>query len=75
MTADDAPDPVLLGVSRLTVLTPDERRAALLRERCRARMRRTPKRKPALGPALFSGLCVLYLAALLLDVLRLRGVL
>jgi hypothetical protein len=75
VTADDASDPVMLGISRLTVLTPDVRRAALLRERCRARMRHTPKRKHALGPALFSGLCVLYLAALLLDVLRLQGVL
>ena len=68
MTADDAPDPVLLGINRLTVLTPDERRAALVRERCRARMRHAPKRKRALGPALFGGLCVVYLTALLLDV-------
>ena len=75
MIVDDASDPVVRGLGRLAVLTPDERRAARLRERCRAQMRRrpTPKPKPVLGPALFTGLCVLYLSALALDVLRLRG--
>jgi hypothetical protein len=57
------------------VLSPDARRAALVRERCRARMRRAPEPRRMLGPALFGSLCVLYLAALVLDVLRLRGVL
>ena len=73
MIVDDASDPVVRGLGRLAVLTPDERRAARLRERCRAQMRRRPTPKPVLGPALFTGLCVLYLSALALDVLRLRG--
>jgi len=71
----DDEDPVLRGISELTVLTPDARRAAVLRERCRARLRRAPEPRRTLGPALFGSLCVLYLAALVLDVLRLRGVL
>jgi hypothetical protein len=75
VNVDDASDPVLRGISRLVVLTPDERRAAQLRERCHAQMRRAPKPERRLGPALFTGLCVLYLSALVLDVLRLRGLL
>ena len=73
MIVDDVSDPVVRGLGRLPVLTPDARRAARLRERCRAQLRRTPKPRRVLGPALFTGLCVLYLSALFLDVLRLRG--
>jgi hypothetical protein len=36
-------------------------------------MRRPPTRKHLLGRVVFTGLCVLYLSALVLDVLRLRG--
>ena len=68
----DASDPILRSISRLAVLTPDERRAAQLRERCRAQMRRAPKPERRLGPVLFTALCVLYLSALVLDVLWLR---
>ena len=75
MTVDDAPDLVLRSVGQLPVLTPDELRSAQLRARCRARLQRPPQPKRRLGPALFTGLCVLYLSALALDVLRLRGVL
>jgi hypothetical protein len=71
VNVDDASDPVLRSISRLAVLTPDERRAARLRKRCRAQMRRAPKPVRRLGPVLFTGLCVLYLSALVLDVLRL----
>ena len=71
---DDA-DPVLRGISELPVLSPDARRAAVHRERCRTRLRRAPEPPPTLGPALLGSLCVVYLAALVLDVLRLRGVL
>jgi hypothetical protein len=38
-------------------------------------MRRAPKPVPRLGPVLFAGLCVLYLSALVLDLLRMRGML
>lgn len=75
MTVDDAPDLVLRSISGLVVLTPDERRAERLRERCRSHMRRAPKPRSVLGPVLFTGLCVIYLSALVLDVLRLRGML
>ncbi len=75
MIVDDASDLVPRGISRLAVLTPDERRAALLRERCRAQMRRAPKPVRRLGSVLLTGLCVLYLSAIVLDVLRLRGML
>jgi hypothetical protein len=71
----DDTDPVLRGISELTVLTPDARRAAVLRERCRARLRRTPEPRRTFGPALLGSLCVVYLAALVLDIMRLRGML
>ena len=71
----DDNDPVVRGISELSVLTPDVHRAAVLRARCRARLQRAPASRATLGPALFGSLCVLYLAALVLDVLRLRGVL
>jgi len=56
-------------------LTPDERRAERFRERSRSQMRRPPKPGSVLGPVLFTGLCVIYLGALVLDVLRLREML
>jgi hypothetical protein len=70
---DDAADPVVRQLRRLEMLAPDQRRAEQIRERCRGRLRRPP---PAsrLGPALVTGLCVLYLFAIVIDVLRLRGV-
>lgn len=73
MICDDASDPVLRALSRLPVLSPDERRAARLRARCHARLRRAPEPKRSLGPVLLTGLCVLYLSALVLDVMKLRG--
>jgi hypothetical protein len=72
---DDASDRVLRSLRQLPMLSPDERRSAQLRARCRARMRRAPKPERSLGPVLFTGLCVLYLSALVLDVLRLQGAL
>jgi len=75
MIVDDASDPVLRSIGRLALLTPDQRRAARVRERCRAQMRDAPKPERRLGPVLLTGLCVLYLSALVLDVLRLRGML
>ena len=75
MIVDDAPDPVLRSIKGLVVLTPDTRRAEQLRERCRSQMRRAPKPGSMLGPVLFTGLCVIYLSVLVLDVLRLRGML
>jgi len=71
--AHDDVDPLRRDLSRLAVLAPDARRAAQLRARCRARMRREPRPRRMLGPVVFASLCVLYLTALVIDVLRLQG--
>lgn len=73
MIGDHRSDPVLRDISRLAVLAPDARRAAQLRARCRARLRRAPQPTRVLGPVLFTALCVLYLSALVLDAMRLGG--
>ena len=73
MTTDHDNDPILLSVSRLQILTPDEARTERLRARCRARLGdRVPATNHRFGPALIAGLCVLYLSAIVHDVLRLR---
>ena len=74
MIVDETSDLVLRRVGQLPVLSPDESRSAQIRARCRAQMRRTPKPQRKLGPVLFTSLCVIYVSALVLDVLRLRGV-
>jgi hypothetical protein len=71
--AHDDVDPLLRDISQLTVLASDARRDVPLRARCRARMRREPRPRRLLGPVVFAGLCVLYLTALVIDVLRLQG--
>ncbi len=74
MMFNDASDPLLRDVSGLPVLSPDHRRAERVRARCRARLERpAPGKKGALGHAVFAGLCLAYLSAVVLDVLRLRG--
>ena len=73
MIGDDASDPFLRGLEQLAALTPDERRAVRLRARCHAQLRRAPEPQRRLGPVLFTGLCVLYVSALVLDVMKLRG--
>lgn len=74
MMTDDTSDPILLSVSRLSVLKPDEQRAERLRARCRSRLaRRAPEPRRGYGPALLAGFCLLYLSAVVHDVLRLRG--
>jgi hypothetical protein len=72
---DDGRDPVLRSITALQVLTPDERRAERLRERCRSQMQRAPTPRSVLGPVLFTSLCITYLSALVLDLLRLRRML
>lgn len=76
MMIDDAPDPILRTVSQLPVLIPDQRRAERLRERCRAKLaRRAPENEGRLSQALIAALCLVYLSAVVHDVLRLRGML
>lgn len=73
MIQDDA---LLRQVGRLTVLTSDEQRAGRLRARCRASLaRRAPQPSRRLGPAVLAGLCVLYLSAVVHDVMQLRNLL
>ena len=72
MTTDHDNDPILLSVRRLQILTPDDARTERVRARCRARLGdRGPARNHQFGPALIAGLCVLYLSAIVHDVLRL----
>lgn len=71
MIQDDA---LLRRVSELTVLTSDDRRAERLRSRCRAALgQHAPVKRRRLGPALLTGLGLVYLSALIHDVLQLRG--
>ena len=76
MILDDASDPVVRGIEPAggaRPLTNDGRRGSA--QRCRAQMRRAAKPEPMLNRVLFTGLCVIYLSAIVLDVLRLRGTL
>lgn len=68
MTADDDRDPMLRRLRELEVLRPDQQRAARLRARCHARLRRPAPPAPRLGTLLFAGACVVYVGALVLDV-------
>ena len=69
-------DPVLRRVSELTVLTSDHRRAERLRSRCRAALeQRAPVKRQRVGPALLAGLGLIYLSALIFDVMALRALL
>jgi hypothetical protein len=74
MTNDELPDPILRSVSRLPVLMPNKQRSELMRARCHAKLaRRTPAKSERFGPAAVAGFCVVYLSALVHDVLRFRG--
>ncbi len=71
MTFDESSDPILRGMSRLRVLAPNAERAERLRARCRARLTpsaQAPRRR--FGPAVLAGVCLLYVSAVVLDVLR-----
>jgi hypothetical protein len=67
-------DPILSHVSRLPELTPNRARADRLRARCRAKLAPPARRQGrAIEPALLAGFGLLYLSAIVHDVLRLRG--
>lgn len=73
MIHDDA---LLRRVSELTVLTSDNRRAERLRSRCRAALEQpAPVKQQRVGPALLAGLGLIYLSALIFDVMALRALL
>jgi hypothetical protein len=84
MTDEDG-DPMLRTLRRLPVLEPDTSRAERVRTRCRSTIARrheqaeSPGRPRAftayaLVPALVGGLCLMYLSAVVHDLLRLRGI-
>jgi hypothetical protein len=81
---DEARDAGTDGLE-LPILTPNPGRAELVRTRCRARLVRNQQRlkrrasiatfaRHVLAPALIGGFCVLYVAALVANTLRLYGV-
>jgi hypothetical protein len=76
----EAGDPILRNLHRLPQLEPDRARAERVRMRCRAAVARrdvanAPRRgtftSRVIEPALVGGLCLIYLTAVILDVLRL----
>jgi hypothetical protein len=67
-------DPILRHVSRLPALTPSQQRANRVRARCRAKLAPpTPKQGRVMEPALLAGFCLLYLSAIVHDVLQFRA--
>ena len=69
-------DLLMRQVSQLTVLTPNQPRAERLRAQCRARLaRRQARPRRRYGPVLLAGFCVLYLSAIVHDILLWRGLL
>jgi hypothetical protein len=66
-------DPILRRMSELTVLTPDDRRAERVRLRCRAALKQPAlSERRLVGPALLASIGLIYLSALVHDVLQLR---
>jgi hypothetical protein len=84
MIPDEARDPILIGLGRLSALQPDATRAVRVRALCRAALSRRQQRftrtargrtvvRRVLEPALVAGFCLIYLLGVAYDVL-LRGV-
>jgi hypothetical protein len=79
---DESYDPLLRNLARLSILEPDASRTERIRARChRAIARRQQAARIAPGAsftqlvlesALVGGLCLIYLSAVVLDVLRLH---
>ena len=82
MTRDELRDPMLLNLGRLSAISPDPAGAERVRSRCRAeltrrryRAERTARRRilsrRVLAPAFVGGFCLLYLSAVVYDVMQL----
>lgn len=82
MTPDEARDPILMNLGRLSAISPDPARAERVRSRCRAeltrrrhRAERTARRRSltrrVLTPVFVGGFCLLYLSAVVYDVMQL----
>jgi hypothetical protein len=85
MIPDEARDPILIGLGRLTALAPDPARAERVRTRCRAAVTRCQQRvvrashgrkvaRHVLTSAVVAGFSLIYLSALVYDVLQLHDV-
>jgi hypothetical protein len=86
MTTVDPDDPLLRNLRRVPMLSPDEARVERIRARChaaiarqRVQLDRSARRAKfiarVLEPALVGGLGLIYLSAVIRDVLRLHGML
>ena len=84
MTVYDDRDLVMQDLARFRPLVPDPSPAERVRARCHAQLRRRRRRweratrlaestRRVLAPAVVGGVCVLYVAALVSTVLRVRG--
>lgn len=82
MTPDKLRDPILMTLGRLSAISPDPARAERVRWRCQAeltrrrhRSERTARRRiltrRVLAPAFVGGFCLLYLSAVVYDVMQL----
>ena len=85
MTPAHTDDPMMRNLGRLRPLVPDPSHAERVRAMCHAELGRRRRRweraarlaestRRVLAPAVLAGVCVLYVAALVGTVLRLRGV-
>ena len=86
MTPPHTDDPMMRNLGRLRPLVPDPSHAERVRARCHAQLGRRQRRwergalraestRRVLAPAVLGGVCVLYVAALVGTVLRLRDAL
>jgi hypothetical protein len=84
MIPDEARDPILIGLGRLGTLTPDPTRSERARARCRIALARRELRRArtirswsgvrhTIEPALVAGFCLMYLSAMIYDVLLQRA--
>lgn len=84
MTPPHTHDRMMQNLGKLRALVPDSSRAERVRARCHAQFGRGQRRweraalitesaRRVLAPAIVGGVCVLYVAALVGTVLRLRG--
>jgi hypothetical protein len=84
MIPDEARDPILIGLGRLGTLTPDPTRSERARARCRIALARRQQRRArtvrswsvlrrTIEPALVGGFCLIYLSAMIYDVLLQRA--
>ncbi|MGE5833622.1 MAG: hypothetical protein ACM4AI_04015 [Acidobacteriota bacterium] len=82
MTPDELRDPILMNLARLSVVSPDPARSERVRSRGRAELtrrrhqaermaRRRILTRRFLAPAFVGGFCLLYLSAVVYDVMQL----